>query len=440
MNDHQLALEERIRRLRGADPVGDWLDVRRRARASRRRGIIIAAAAALLIAMPTVAFGGRLLDVLATSGSGERVPASPTEQPTEQPVPHVHGDRLFGATRAPVRLAASLLAPLLGQEASLAVPSPDWDDVVYHAWDGEIGEGSRGGTPVLRRIHLRTGTDVEFARGAQSVAIARDGRVALMKASRPRYESSAQGTLGGRVGHVVVAASLDAPAERWTVHEGEYVVLAWARETLLVESLPGPGYHPPQGKEPPPGVYALRGRDDLRPLPIRGLVAVSPDGRRLLGWWSEGDSGSRGLRLVDIASGTIVATAPLRAQRRGAWHGERVVVSIAGNADRLAVLRVRGDAIEIEPLLSLAGDRALRARYGPFLGNPVFTDDGRTVIMRVASVTGDEQAHFVGFLTCDLAVRACVRGRNLLPPTRWGAVVENPSRPAVVPLRPNPRG
>lgn len=429
MSEFEAVLEERLRRLRGPDPAGDWLDVRRRARRARQRTLALIAAAALLVGVPTVAVGARVLDVLGITGSEERVPV----YPGTQPVPSIHGDRLYGVTGMPLQLAKPLLAPLVGYGEPLAVPSPGWRDVVYHAWDGEI----RGdGTPVLRRVHLRTGTDVELARGAQSVAIDADGRVAYTKASRPRHENSPHGTLGGRVGHVVVAPSLAGRATRWTMHEGEYIVLAWARETLLVDSLAGPGYHPPAGNEPPPGVYALPRAGVLRALPIRGLVAVSPDGRRVLGWWNEGDGPSRGVRLVDVATGAIVATSPLKVFRRGAWHGERVVVSVGGNANKLAVLRIRGDAIVVERLLALGDDPALRATYGPFLGSPVFVDEGRTVIMRVASVTRDEKAHFVGFLTCELSARSCVRGRNIQPPTTWGAIVDNASRPAAVAVRP----
>jgi hypothetical protein len=427
-------LEERIRRLRGPDHVGDWLDVRRRARRSRRRTLAIAAAAALLISLPTVAFGGRLLGVLAITGSEERVPIGSGSRVA----PYIHADRIYGVAGTPLRLAEPLLAPLLGQEEPLAVPSPGWRYVVYHAWDGEV---RGGGTPVLRTVDVRTGSDTELARGAQSVAIHREGRVAFTRASRARYEPSADGTLGGRFGHVVVASSLDAPAERWTAREGEYVVLAWARETLLVEARPGPGYLLPAAEAgPPPGIYAIEGPGVVRALPIRGLVAVSPDGSRVLGWWSEGDGPSIGSRLVEVASGRIIAESPLKLTRRGAWHRERVVVSVGPNAHSVAVLGVQGDSIAVERRLPLAVDRVLRARYGPFLGSPVFRNDGRTVIMRVASVTKDERAKFVGFLTCDVTARACVRGRNLQPPTTWGAIVHNPSRPAPVAESPSSKG
>jgi hypothetical protein len=433
------ALEARLRRLRGPDPEGDWLDVRRRAQRSRRRTVALAAAAALLVAVPTIAVGGRLLDVLGVTSSDQTVPTTSNAAP----VPHIHADLVFIPGRSPFRLAMPVLAPLLGHEEPLAVPTAAWTDVVYHAWDGTVGRDDSGGTPLLRRVDLRSGTDTVYARGAQSVAIGRDGRVAYMKASRPRYEPSPQGTLGGRVGHVVVASSLDAPAERWTRHEGEYVVLAWARGTLLVESLPGPGYHPPVGHEPPPGVYALDRAGSIRALPMRGLVALSPDGRRALGWWSDGDSGSRGVRLVDVATGAIIGRSPLNLARRGAWHEDRVVARIGGRPDKLVVVRVPGRALVTERVFSLEDDPAVRGTYGPFLGSPVFRDDGRSVIMRIASVTAPdgarfERARFVGFLTCDLEARACIRGRNLLPPTKWGAIVHNPSRPAAVRVRCDP--
>ena len=366
------------------------------------------------------------------TASEERVPPASGGEA----IPHIHGNVLRGVGGAPLQLAESVLSPLLGQEEPLAVPTPGWRAVVYHAWDGEVGED--GGTPVLRKVDLKTGVDVELARGAQSVAIDGDGRVAFTRASQARYQNSPEGTLGGRFGHVVVAASLDAPAEQWTEEEGEYVALAWARQTLLVEAQTGPGYLLPVGKAgPEPGVYALDGPGTMRQLPIRGLVAVSPDGRRALGWWAQGDSPPTGARLVDIATGRTVAATPLKLGRRGTWHDERVVVPVGSGAkQQLDVVRVRGETMRLEHRLALAADPALRARYGPFLGSPLFRDDGQTVIMRVATATKDDPRKFVGFLTCEIARRACVRGRNLQPATIWGAIVHNPSRPAAVTERP----
>jgi hypothetical protein len=380
----------------------------------------------------------RLLDILDVTASEERVPAASGGEA----IPHIHGDVLHGVGGAPLQLAESVLSPLLGQEEPLAVPTPGWRAVVYHAWDGEVGED--GGTPVLREVDLKTGVDVELARGAQSVAIDGDGRVAFTRASRPRYqnsperyENSPEGTLGGRFGHVVVAQSLDGRAEQWTEEEGEYVVVTWARKTLLVEARSGPGYLLSEAKAgPEAGVYALQRPGTIRRLPIDGVVAVSPDGRRALGWWAEGDSPPRGARLVDIASGRTVTTTSLKLGRRGTWHGERVVVPVGAGAQQLDVVRVSGNTVRLEHRLALAADPALRATYGPFLGSPVFRDDGQTVIMRVATATKDDPRKFVGFLTCEIARRACVRGRNLQPATIWGAIVHNPSRPAAVTERP----
>jgi hypothetical protein len=419
-------LEARLRRLRGRVPTRDWPDVRRRVRRAHRRTLALVAAAALIVAIPTVAVGARLLDVLGVTASDERVPPGVGGAA----VPHVHHDELYLPGRAPIELAMPVLAPLLGYAEPLAVPTPGWRDVVYHAWDGEVGDDSDGGTPVLRKVDLRTGVDVVLARGAQSVAIAGNGTVAYLRAKRPRYENSPQGTLGGRFGHVVVSPSLDLPAEQWTSEEGEYVLVGWARETLVVEALSGPGYVLGAGDAgPQPGVYALDAPREIRSLPLSGVVAVSPDGRRVLGWWSQGDSGPTETRLVDVATGRVVARADPLMSRRGAWHGETVVVSVGGNAQQLAVLHVHGDAVRVERRLALAADAALRGKYGPFLGSPVFRSDGRAVVMRVASLTRNERPRFVGFLTCELAARACVRGRNLEPPTTWGAIVYNPSRP-----------
>lgn len=363
-------LEQRLRGLAEPALEGDWLDVRRRARRSSARTLALAAAAMLLLAVPAIAVGGRLLDVLGIRASEERIPA-----PVTAPVPpYIHGDRLYGLGGGPRHLAKPLFAPLLGQEEALAVQSPDGRYVLYHAWDGKV----RGdGTPVLRVFDLR----------------------------------------------------------RWTEVHGEYVVIAWAGDALLVEARPGPGYHRsediPGGKPgPDPGIYVLTGPGTLRRLPLSGVVALSPDGRRVLGWWREGDGASLGARLVEIDDGRIVASSTLlRPYRGGAWAGDRVVVSLGPSANRLAIVRPTGGEIVVERELRLEADEALRARYGPFLTTPVFTSGGRAVVVRLTAIRADDSFSFAGFLTCELDARSCVRGRNLQPATTWAGLIDNPSRP-----------
>jgi hypothetical protein len=180
MNDEfEILLEERMRRLRGPDPVGDWLDVRRRARRARRRALALAAAVALLVAVPTVAFGSRLLDVLGVTASDETVPTPSNAAP----VPHVHGDFVFIPGRSPSQLAMPVLAPLLGQEEALAVPAAGWTDLVYHAWDGRVGSDESGGTPLLRRVDLLRDTRVGRSRS-------RSTRPAVSLTCRPRESAT----------------------------------------------------------------------------------------------------------------------------------------------------------------------------------------------------------------------------------------------------------
>ena len=401
----------------------DWLDVRRRARRSRRRTVAIIVAAAFgVVAVPTIAVGGQVLEVLGIRESDEPVPAAGALVP-----PYVHGDRLYGYAREPVRLARRLLAPLLGTDEALAMPTGD-GRVVYHAFDPADGGLERGGTPVLRVVDPRTRRDRLLARGAQSVAVRRDGAVAYLQATRPTYLSTPSGTLGGRFGRVVVRASLDAPPVVWT-GIGEYVVVAWAREALVVEVRPGAGMLLPAGKAgPDTGVYVLDGPRRARRLPLTEVVALSPDGQRVLGTFRQGDGPVTATRLVDAASGRVVASAPIQLGS-GAWTGERIVAPLGMQQRRLAVVRVTGKRLLVERTLRLAHNRSLAARYGPFLSRPVFAPGGRRVVIRVVALHGDESARFTGFLTCEIEKGVCVRGRDLRPPRIWAAVLDNPSRP-----------
>jgi hypothetical protein len=414
-------LEERLEALREDPPRGDWLDVRRRVRRRRARRVATVLVAATLVAVALVPLGvsGRIVDLLTVEKTEEELPKPAATMP-----PYVFGDRVYRDGRE-TRLAQTLIAPFLGQQSFLAVTSPDRASFVYHSWRGSF----RGpGPSLLRRHHLDSGRDEVLVSGAQSFAWRSDGAVAYMRALRPRYVPNDRAAIPSvYVGHVEVRSAPEGPARRWTTEPTGYIVRAWAGETLLVE------VHPSlvmPDDQPDAGVYALEGPGRMRLLPITDLIAVSPDGRRAVGRWRQGDGVSRTLRLVDVASGRTLSQIQLLngASGPGDWRGDTVVgVSALGRKSSLVVLRA-GESLVVREKLALDERAGLTGYLGAHFHLPLFVSDDE-VVVSVTTVAKDEADSRVRFLTCDLTERKCRSGRELLPLTRWAAVLANPSRP-----------
>jgi hypothetical protein len=414
-------LEERLVALRGDLPRGDWLDVQNRVRRRRARRAAVIAVAAVLAAIALVPLGvaGRIVDLLTVEKTEEQLPQPATTIP-----PYVFGDVVYRAGRE-TKLAQTLLAPFLGPYEHLAIASPDGGSVVYHAWHGPL----RGpGPSLLRRHDFATGRDDVLVRGAQSFAWRRDGAVAYMRALRPRYVENARFPTVD-VGHVEVRPSPDGSAQRWTTQPTGYVVRAWAGDTLLVEVRPSLLM---SDRQPAAGIYALGGPGRLRRLPITDLIAVSPDGRRAVGQWRQGDGPSRTMRLVDIATGRSLAqvqTIDSVAVGPGDWRGESVVgVLSLGNRSSLVLLRATADGLFVRDTLGLDRRAGLTTFHGAHFHLPLFVA-GDEVVVGVTSVAKNERDSKVRFLACDLGDRRCRSGRSLEPLTRWAAVLTNPSPP-----------
>ncbi len=417
-----------------ADPLGgaDWSDVERRARRSRMRtgALVLAVLAALAVALPASGLDSRLVSWLDVS-SGPAVVPPPAER---APVTYVYGDGLYrGGTRI-AHLRVPLRAPLLGTELPLAISSPDGRYLVYHAWEGRPSLGA----PTLRIYDRRTGRDRLLERGAQSFAWQRGVGLAYMRATEPVYRGSQpRGLPGGYYGQVVVRRSLGAKAVQWTDGPpGIYVVQGWAGNELLVTSRPA-NLVPRTGL--PAGLYALAGPHRARRLP-GGFSALSPDGQRIVGAAAElGTGHPQVLRVIRVRDGRVLASLPIGEVGRilgargeqvfvggvGAWAGDRVVLS---TQDALVVLRVGPRSLAVDRVLRL--DLALTAsRFrGGFPSAAVFVGP-RTVAVRVDAVERDDQIPFSLFATCNVETRTCVGGRRLAPARRFGAVVQNPSRP-----------
>ena len=414
-------LEERLVALRGTVPSGDWLDVRRRLRRRRTRRVALIAVAAALVTIALVPLGvaGRIADLLTVEKTQQELPRPRAAMP-----PYLFGDVLVRGGRQ-TRLAQPLAAPFLGPYEHLAVTSHDRTALVYHAWGSRL----RGLGPSLLRLHeLATGRDEVLARGAQSFAWRRDGAIAYMRALRPEYAPNARFATVS-VGHVEVRPTPNAKARRWTTRPTGYVVRAWAGDTVLVEVQPSLLV---AGEQPEAGIYALDGPGRMRRAPITDLIAVSPDGRRVVGQFRQGDRPSRKVRLVDVSTGRTLAEARTLnsvAIGPGDWREDAVVgVQSLGTRSSLVVLRAHGDRLVVRDTFRLDERAELTSRYGAHFHLPLFVGDDE-VVVGVTSVAGNEADSKVRFLTCDLAKHECRSGRSLEPLTRWATVLTNPSRP-----------
>ena len=429
-------LMERLEAVADGEVHGDWLDVVRRAerqRATVRRRIVLVAAAAVLLAIPALALGVRLVDDWLVVEGTEELPSS-----GEIRLPYVFGDGLHIASRTH-RLAQPVLAPLLGEDAALVVPSPEKRWVAYHAWQQARGGREAGGVPLIRLHELASGKDVVLESGAQSLAWRADGTFAFMRALEPRYENTPQGTLGGHLGHVVVRDSLDAPARRWTTKATEYTVRAWAGSTLLVTVHPSYVYANPQ---PARGLHALDGPRRMRRLPLDDLTALNAAGTLAVGAPAANGDGPPPpyVNVVRVPDGRLVARVPLprgllTVGGLGSWVGDWIVMPAIPRrgAGALLFLRYSRGRLSADQVIRLDRATALSAGVKSFRGiayaRPMFADaTARTVVFR-ANVFREGDAYVTMFLTCDRVKRICRRGVVLEPPGRLAALVQNPSRP-----------
>jgi hypothetical protein len=412
----------------------DWGDVVERSQAlqrgrGRRRTLVLAVAVAalLLVAGAAWAVGSQVFGWFSVSRFPVEAPSLPAA------AGYVSGRDLHRADGDVQHLSRPLLAPLLGQEAALVVPSPSGRYVAYHAW---TRDSPNSGTPLLVVHDTATGSDRLLTRGAQTLAWRRDGRIAYFRADRPRYD----GRFGAYLGEVVVQ-SLHGTPRAWTHRPGGYSVLAWAGHSLLVGV--APCFFPNCRHDPTPGVYALNSAGALRPLHLATLAALSPDGRYAFGRYDPAgqDSPSPLVRVVRIEDGQPVATVNLlrplrRAGLRGplpgsllgaSWRGDEIAATVIGRDSALVLFRVRAGEPAIEEILRIP-PAALPARHGVSFGIPLLTGRENGKIVVTARGTTSDDRSLVAVLACSRTTRSCVRGR-VLPTRRWFAVVDNPSRP-----------
>jgi hypothetical protein len=448
-------LEDRLHVLRGATVSDDWPDVVARGERHRRRTLVrrvLVGVAVAVLAVPAIAIATGYWDVFSLSATEEEVPLPEGENT----LGYVFGDQLHLPGRPPARLSAPLLAPFVYPETGLVVPSPDGRKVVYHAWEGGWPPRRRAwqGTPLLRLFDSESGRDVVLARGAHSIAWRSDGVLAYTRALVPVWSPRRQG--GGFFGHVVVRRSPRKAPVRWSTFASRWSSPVWAGRHLIAQAHVNKPFEL-GGFYVSDQLWAFSGPLRGRRLPLKSLVAVSPDGRFVLGRTSTlGDRGGEDLlRLVEVATGRIVGTLR-RSGAPGAWAGDTIImptgiapaplepgprgIKLLPFSDHVevVVLRYADGKLAFDREVKLTRDviQATGLRADEFYFGfrpPAFVDKaGRqfTTELVIENIVRNRQIQPKRvYLTCDLVEIRCRRGHSLEPLWRSAALVSNPSRP-----------
>jgi hypothetical protein len=447
----------RLESLSVTDSTGDWRDVVTRAervRSRRLRRRLLVAFALALLAVPTIAIGKYYwgFDFLSLAASEEEVPLPQGENT----LGYVIDDRVKLPGRPPAKLA-SPLRPFLHAETPQVVSSADRTKIVYQAWEGPLPPRNRPplSTPVLRLFDAESGRDDVLAEGAHSPAWRTNGALAYTQAI---VRQCCRRPEGGRVGHVVVRRTPEEVPVRWSTFTSDWTQLAWAGRHLIAKARV---LRPFKwgGSTVSNQVYAFSGPARSHRLPFQALVAVSPDGRLVLGRTSTlGDRGGiRFYRVVDVGSGRTVATFRKEYSDTGAWLGDTIILthgaardpSVLGphppgfqpvpgpNYVKVVVLRFSDGALIFERELRLTRDvilatglRADEVYFG--FTPPVFVDRAArqfTTELVVQNILRNRQLDMKRvFLTCDRVEVRCRRGESISF-YKGASLVSNPSRP-----------
>jgi len=203
------------------------------------------------------------------------------------------------------------------------LPTADGRSLVFVAMNCTATPTDSVAGPIVAYSILRydraSATTSELVAGGTSVAASDDGRLAF---TRPTGDPTTQNGLqfGGDIGgnEVVVRDRLDGKDHVWSSTTGNYVVVAWAGQRLIVES----------GSN----LLVVDGPGSARSVPSARLLALSPRGDRMLVQRYTGGSGVEMLRIDDLSE----VVTPFLAEFANAvdieWIGTRIVAQVYTNA------------------------------------------------------------------------------------------------------------
>ncbi|MGK2876008.1 MAG: hypothetical protein ACSLEW_10280 [Nocardioides sp.] len=316
---------------------------------------------------------------------------------------------------------------IVGWISPLGVPTAD--KIYYNDWhkllevdpyesysEQGINTGEPLATPSIRTIDLATGEDALFARGAYSVAASATGSLAYVETDTTDVLVNTPVT-----GKLMVSVGGE-PPERWGDEGTTLIAAAWAGSILLAYQTDGAGsIH----------LLAWSGPKDYRDLGPGTLVAVSPDGSRVV----MSDAASSGLWLVDVASAELLDQVPLAEMDGdsdaevmtaigygGDWYGNSVVAEFSHG---FVVLDVSD--MEMEPrLVAKIGDGELTLPPHEF--RFVAGDEGQLTAWVPRETGRKSDVQRTNFpLSCDVAARTCTIGQEV--ESGLYMAVRNPSRP-----------
>lgn len=326
----------------------------------------------------------------------------------------VYGRKLVaGGRRTTLDLPAS--APLLGSLGAVAVPSRNGGEVAYNTWrwvrpiDWQQSLGSQGvrtgdalGTPTLRIRDVQAATEHALEAGTFSAAWRSDGALAYVRGITSDYLANTP-----YLREVVVRESADAQPTVWSATAERYVVVGWAKRTLIVaRQTPGGGTD----------LIAFAGPGASRPLAMSAdFVAISPDGTDVLIAESYADSAVPALREISASDGTEIARLPLARildpvtgapitwiDGPGHWLGNRVVMSASSG---LLVVRTTSAGLAVEQVIHIDSATQPNGR----LWEPRFEDASAHHIVTWADLSGVQSGHSAQ-LVCDRYALTCTRG------------------------------
>jgi hypothetical protein len=326
----------------------------------------------------------------------------------------VHGRTLAGVGRSGA-LDVQASAPLLGSLGAVAVPSRSGAEVAYNTWhwvksiDWQQSLGSQGiqigdvlGTPTLRLRDVRTGTERTLEPGTFSAAWRSDGAFAYVRGVTPDYLANTP-----YLRDVVVRSSASAQPVVWSETPARYVVVGWAKRSLIVAEQAGGG-----GTD----LVAFSGPRASRPLAMSvHFIAISPNGNAVLVAESYADSAVAALREISATDGTEIARIPLARivdpvtsaavtwiDGPGHWLGDRVVMPASSG---LIVVRATPSTLAVEQIIHVDSATQPNGR----LWEPRFEDaSARTIV--TWSDLGGAQSGRSAQLVCDRFGLTCTRG------------------------------
>jgi len=293
------------------------------------------------------------------------------------------------------------------------VPSRNAASIAYNTWhwakqiDWHQSLGSQGiqtgdalGTPTLHVHDERSDADTALGPGTFSAAWRADGALAYVRGTSSAYLANTP-----YLRDVVVRRTVTAKPETWSSSPDRYVVVGWAKRTLIVaDQIPGGGVD----------LVAFTGPGSSHPLAANGEpLAISPDGSAVLVAESPADSSAPAVRLVAVSDAHEVARIPLARivdpvtgtavtwiTGPAHWLGDRVVASTSSG---LVVFRATPSSASVEQVLHV--DSATRPNG--MLYEPRFTDsDTRTIVAWSDVAYGSQAAQLV----CDRFRLTCSEG------------------------------